>query len=232
MADGHHLFSYLNFVMLFNCPLCLHEKSEFYHQDKQRDYYQCPVCLLVFVPPVHHPSSTREFREYELHENNTDDPGYRRFLSKAATPLLQHLVSPSQGLDFGCGPSPVLAQMLEDKGHSVAVYDPFFFPDNKVLTGAYDFITCTEAIEHFHLPHRELVLLDKLLKPGGWLCIMTKRVLDKARFTNWHYKNDLTHVSFFSDETFRYIGEKYNYTVHLVASDVVLMHKQSYNTRS
>ncbi len=232
MANGHHLFSYLKFAMLVNCPLCLHDKPVFYHQDKQRDYYQCPVCALVFVPPAQHPSRKRELGEYALHENHINDPGYRRFLSKAALPLLERVTSPSMGLDFGCGPAPVLAKMLEDEGHTMSVYDPFFHPDNSALASTYDFITCTEAIEHFHTPHQELMLLDSLLRPDGWLCIMTKRVIDKARFASWHYKNDPTHVSFFSDETFRFLGEKYKYAVHLVASDVVLMHKQSYNTHS
>ncbi|MBD3585825.1 class I SAM-dependent methyltransferase [Salinimonas sp. HHU 13199] len=218
--------------MSLNCPLCLHHEPVFYHQDKQRDYYQCTVCSLVFVPPAHHPSQKRELSEYQLHENDNDDPGYRRFLSKAALPLLQRVTSLSRGLDFGCGPAPVLAQMLLEEGHTMSVYDPFFHPDDSVLAPSYDFITCTEAIEHFHTPYQELMLLDSLLKQGGWLCIMTKRVLDKTRFASWHYKNDPTHVSFFSDETFRYLGEKYHYTVHLVASDVVLMHKQSYNSHS
>ncbi|WP_232365042.1 methyltransferase domain-containing protein [Salinimonas marina] len=124
----------------------------------------------------------------------------------------------------------MLAGILEAAGHHVQLYDPFFYPDTKVLNQRYHFITCTEAIEHFHSPATELARLDACLENAGWLCVMTKRVISAERFANWHYKNDPTHVSFFSDETFYYIGRKYGYKVHLVSADVVLMHKQSYTT--
>lgn len=211
------------------CPLCHHPDSHFYHQDRRRTYQQCPRCDLVFVPPAQLPDRTTEQHEYSLHQNTLDDPGYQRFLDKAASPLLPHLAPASSGLDFGCGPAPLLAQMLTAHGHSMAVYDPLYFDRPEALQRTYDFITCTEAIEHFHFPATEWQRLDELLKPGGWLCIMTKRVLDKQRFAHWHYKNDPTHVCFFSDHTFTFLGQVHGYKVHLVAADVVLMHKQSYN---
>jgi len=54
---------------------------------------------------------------------------------------------------------------------------------------------------------------------------MTKRVLDKARFENWHYKNDITHVSFFSEATFRFLGQRDGLDVAFPADDVVLLKK-------
>ncbi|WP_143711219.1 methyltransferase domain-containing protein [Shewanella piezotolerans] len=58
----------------------------------------------------------------------------------------------------------------------------------------------------------QLVLLrklDSLLKPGATLVVMTKRVIDKAAFTQWHYKRDLTHICFYSIETFKWIADNY-----------------------
>ena len=211
------------------CPLCSAPTPAFYHSDKRREYVQCAQCHLVFVPPAYLPDVHTEKNEYLLHENSYEDRGYRQFLAKAADPLCQHIAPPAAGLDYGCGPTPVLAKMLTAKGHQMQVYDPYFHPDKTPLQQQYDFITCTEAIEHFHSPAKELAILDSCLKKGGWLCVMTKRVLSQARFAQWHYKNDMTHVSFFSDETFYYIGRNYGYTVHLISADVVLMHKQSYN---
>ena len=34
------------------------------------------------------------------------------------------------------------------------------------------------------------------LKPRGFFAIMTKRVRDQAAFSQWHYKNDPTHIGF------------------------------------
>ncbi|WP_320411955.1 class I SAM-dependent methyltransferase [Alteromonas aquimaris] len=171
------------------------------------------------------PSTSTELNEYNLHENNSDDSGYRQFLSRLAVPLLKILPPQQCGLDFGCGPSPVLADMVAEAGHQVALYDPFFQPDKSVLADKYDFIMCTEAIEHFHHPQRELMLFSQLIKKDGWLAIMTKRVLSKTRFANWHYKNDPTHVSFFSDTTFEFIASQYGYTLEFAGADVVLMQK-------
>ncbi len=211
------------------CPLCLSKQIDFYHKDKMRTYWQCQDCDLVFVAHSDLPSRERELKEYQLHQNSSDDDGYRAFLSRLAEPLTARLPPAQKGLDFGCGPSPVLASMLKQAGHLVALYDPFFHPNQAILNERYDFISCTEAIEHFHYPHTELRLWDSMLKENGWLAVMTKRVINKTRFTNWHYKNDQTHVSFFSDKTFTYIGREWGYQVDIISPDVVLLQKVSQN---
>jgi 2-polyprenyl-3-methyl-5-hydroxy-6-metoxy-1,4-benzoquinol methylase len=47
------------------------------------------------------------------------------------------------------------------------LFDPLFFPDPEPLGDLYDFITCTETIEHFHRPAEEFARLDRMLRPGG-----------------------------------------------------------------
>lgn len=209
-----------------SCPLCHYNRIRFYHQDKKRDYHQCDQCRLVFVLPECFLTREQEKAEYLLHENHAEDLGYRQFLSRLCTPLLSVLPQAQSGLDFGCGPSPVLADMLETHGMKMSIFDPFFFPDSSVLDTSYDFVTCTEAIEHFHQPAEELKQLSALLKPGGLLAIMTKRVISQQRFASWHYKNDPTHVCFFSEETFHFIARTFGFTVSFPAADVVFMQKE------
>ena len=214
-----------------SCPLCQSANtSSHYHTDKKREYLQCCECDLVYVSPKYLPSKEIEKQEYDLHENSFEDEGYRKFLGKVLTPLSPFIKATNapalSGLDFGCGPAPVLASMLSDEGVNMSTYDPFYAPTLKVLERSYDIVTCTEAIEHFHTPHVEWALFNKLVAPGGVLAIMTKRVLDKARFANWHYKNDITHVSFFSEKTFHYLAQKDGYDVSFPANDVVLLKKR------
>lgn len=57
-------------------------------------------------------------------------------------------------------------------------------------------MTATEVIEHLHDPHRVWQQWLNLVKPGGWIGLMTKMVKDLDAFAGWHYKNDLTHVIF------------------------------------
>ena len=157
------------------CPLCDAIGAREYHADERRPYLRCPRCRLVFVPPRYHLDRNAEKAEYDLHQNAIDDPGYRNFLSRLAEPLAQRLAAGSQGLDFGCGPAPALATLLQQRGLELTLYDSFFHPDARALERDYDFICATEVVEHLRDPRKEFSDLFGMLKSGGWLGIMTNR---------------------------------------------------------
>lgn len=208
------------------CPLCSANKEQIrhYYSDKKREYFQCQRCQLVFVAAQYLPDAKTELAEYQLHENHLEDEGYLRFLQRLATPLCEYIGEQKlSGLDYGCGPTPALAHLLSQAGHTMAVYDPFFANDEKVLNAQYDFISCSEAIEHFHTPAMEWQKWQSLLKPNGILAIMTKRVISVEKFANWHYKNDQTHVSFFSEATFEYLAQQGGYEVSFPTQDVAIL---------
>ncbi len=183
---------------------------------------------MVFVPKAERLSAADEKAIYDLHENSLDDQGYGRFLSRAMSPLLTHLapLAGKTGLDFGAGPAPLLAKMLEQEGATMAIFDAFYANNPDVLTKQYDFITCTEVIEHLHHPKTVLEQLFAMLKPGAGLVIMTKLVIDQTRFATWHYKNDLTHVCFFSRATFAYIAKQFQCDVQFYGQDVMFLQMQ------
>ena len=209
-----------------HCPLCTDADISAYVADKRRHYLYCDVCGLVFVPPVFFLQPQAERAIYDLHQNEITDPGYRAFLSRLAVPLLQRIAPGARGLDFGCGPGPALAQMLMQGGAGhVALYDSFYAPDERVLEGPYDFICATEVVEHLHQPGRELDRLWSLLQPGGWLALMTKLVLSKAAFAHWHYKNDPTHVCFFSAKTWQWWAQQHGASVEIIGADVILLRR-------
>ncbi len=207
------------------CPLCRTEKVREYSQDKRRNYYQCQICSLVFVPFRQFLSAEDEKKRYDLHQNSPQDVNYRRFLSRLFFPLQQHLTPGSQGLDFGSGPEPTLSRMFVDAGHTMTLFDYFYEPVPAVLEQQYDFITATEVVEHLHDPQKELERLWTCLKPGGWLGIMTNLSVDRDAFTQWYYKNDLTHVCFFSRTTFAWLALQWHAEVIFADSDVALFHK-------
>ncbi|MBT5004776.1 MAG: class I SAM-dependent methyltransferase [Porticoccaceae bacterium] len=210
---------------LESCPLCANTVVATYYQDKTRSYLCCSQCQLVFVPRAFHFSSTAEQAVYDQHQNNPNDQGYRKFLSRLADPLLEKLAPNSFGLDFGSGPGPTLSLMLEEKGHKVNIYDPFYAPDRRALAGHYDFITSTEVVEHLAAPGKELNRLWGLLKHGGYLGLMTKQVADRESFDRWHYKNDPTHISFFSQQSFEYLGATWGSAPVFIGADVILFRK-------
>ena len=210
-----------------DCPLCREVTPEPFHDDGRRSYLRCVTCRLVFVPESEHLSAAAERAVYELHRNGPDDPGYRRFLSRLFEPLRGRLPVDAAGLDFGCGPGPTLSHMFAETGSPMALYDPFFAPDRAVLDDCYDFITLSEVAEHLSQPGAEFKHLWSRLRPGGWLGIMTKRVLDAEAFARWHYKNDPTHICFFADETFSFLAAHWQTTAEFCGKDVVLLQKPS-----
>lgn len=210
------------------CPLCTTlAGSDLFHKDRNRWYYRCRNCNLIHVPPSQYLSRQAEYAEYNKHQNSEDDDGYRVFLSRLFTPLNERLSPESFGLDFGCGPGPTLSALFEEAGHRMNLYDPFFAVEKEALNNFYDFITASEVVEHLHHPAKELEHLWSILKPGGWLGIMTKLALDKSAFAKWHYKNDLTHVCFFSSATMRWLAEKWQAKQLQIGKDVTLFQKPS-----
>jgi len=209
------------------CPLCRSDEVRSYCRDRRRDYYRCPVCCLVFVPPWQFLSAEEEKKRYDLHRNSPEDPGYRRFLSRMFIPLQQWLATGSDGLDFGSGPEPMLSRMFEEEGHSMTLFDHFYEHAPAALERPYDFITATEVVEHLHHPNRELERLWACLKEGGWLGIMTSHAVPQEAFPRWHYKNDPTHVCFFSPQTFAWLALQWNAELTFADRDVVFFRKRS-----
>lgn len=209
------------------CPLCDGIGAIDFHIDLRRPYLQCGNCLLVFVPPGYHLDAAAEKAEYDLHQNRVDDPRYRRFLARLAEPLAARLPPGASGLDFGCGPGPALATMLRERGFRVALYDPFYHPDPAALRGPLDFICATEVVEHLARPGAELARLWQLLRPCGWLGVMTKLVLDREAFSRWHYKNDPSHICFFSEDTWRWWAGQRGAGLELIGADVILLQKST-----
>jgi 2-polyprenyl-3-methyl-5-hydroxy-6-metoxy-1,4-benzoquinol methylase len=176
----------------------------------------------VSVPASQHLNHQQEKAIYDLHRNHAADPGYRKFLSRLTTALLPLLSPAASGLDFGCGPGPVLAAMLNEAGHDMQVYDPLYAPIPDRLNRCYDFVTCSEVVEHFRQPDHEFALLFSLLNPGGHLAIMTKRVLSANAFSHWHYKQDQTHINFYSEASLQWLAEHYQCRIVFVDRDVVI----------
>ena len=134
------------------CPVCEEAETRFFADVDGCEYRRCERCAATFLSPAQLPGPTEEKREYDKHRNDVDDPGYRRFLARLADPLIDRLAPSSEGLDYGCGPGPALAAMLEEAGHRVRLFDPIYQADDAALAQSYDFITCTEVVEHMHRP--------------------------------------------------------------------------------
>jgi hypothetical protein len=210
-----------------NCIVCNHEASKSFQTSDTRTYWECKYCLAKFLDPSLYIESSIEKKRYLEHDNRVDDEAYRSFLSRLANPLQNKISVGDKGLDFGCGHGPALADMLQIDGFQVDLYDPFFFPDKKIFSKKYNFITCTETAEHFHNPYQEFNTLDNLLVPGGWLGIMTCFLTTDEAFESWYYRRDPTHVTFYCEKTFEVIASQRNWHYEIASKDIVLLQKSN-----
>jgi SAM-dependent methyltransferase len=167
----------------------------------------CPACRLIFVDPREHLPLEQERTRYQLHQNSGADAGYVRFLEQVLQPLLPRLTPAMRGLDYGCGPHPVLVQLLRQRGLHCEGYDPLFA--DHPLQPPYDFILSTECFEHFRTPQRDIARICALLVPGGWLGIMTELWTSLDRFATWAYTRDRTHVVFYHLHTLHWIAARF-----------------------
>lgn len=208
------------------CPLCEVVNSVFFFEDSVRPYYQCNECLLVFVPSKFHLSHDAEKAIYDHHQNSPDDARYRTFLRRLFDPMQRRIAPGSQGLDFGSGPGPTLSVMFAEAGHSMEIYDPFYSPSTTPLAQQYDFISCSEVAEHLRTPRTELTQIWSCLREGGTLGIMTQWAPGQEQFKTWHYKNDPTHVAYFSKPTFEWLAKQWSAELTTFGSDVAIFSKR------
>ncbi len=209
-----------------NCGLCGHEAST--HQVvATKKYFNCEHCSLVFLDPQSYLSSNDERAQYELHQNNSFDLNYRKFLHPAFEAVLKYSLAGGCGLDFGCGPGPTLSVMLEEAGFKMNIFDKFFFPDQRVLAESYDFVTCTEVIEHVAELESFLQKIMSLMHPGGLMVVMTRILQDETDFATWHYRIDPTHISFLRPQTVQFIAQRFELDLlHLTGQLFVLKKRQ------
>lgn len=167
-------------------------------------------------------SQQREIDRYTEHNNDVDDLGYQKFVQPIVTSVLSDFTTESKGLDFGCGTGPVITKLLRDKNFEIQTFDPFFDNNLEALKTTYDYIVCCEVIEHFHHPLKEFKLLKSLLKPQGKLYCMTDVYHENIDFKNWYYKNDETHVIFYSENSFNRLSKALNFEKVIVNDRLII----------
>jgi SAM-dependent methyltransferase len=194
-----------------DCLLC-HSPSEVSAKHRDRDVYRCAECGLAFLDPRHHVTDADARAEYLLHDNTMECKGYVRMFEKKIATLEEHCTGISSVLDYGCGPGPVLVELLRRGGYDAYGYDPMFCPDAD-LTRTYDCVISTEVFEHFMDPAAEFPKVHRLVTPGGILAIMTLHHDATTDLSTWWYVDIPSHVVFYASKTFEWIASRYGYNV-------------------
>ena len=208
------------------CTVCKNNKIEFFLNIENLDYWQCKLCKATMLNPIHYISSNKEKKHYLKHNNEIDDTRYRDFLTNLIEPLKDKICVNDIGLDYGCGYAPALADILKKDGFNIELYDPFFFKNENIFFRKFNFITCSEVVEHFFKPYEEFNMIDTLLTSNSWFAIMTSFMTEDYLFKNWHYRRDPTHVVFYKKRTFKIIANQRNWKINFPSKNIVLFNKK------
>ena len=195
------------------CPLC-NEPSGLFHSFQrktggERSFSLCRHCSFVFQNEATLPGAGEERERYELHRNDPDDKGYLNWLEGFVKAAVTPWYTGGRILDYGSGPRPVLSELLSSRGLPVSSYDPYFaplWPED----GPFSMILLCEVLEHVHNPLNDFRRLCSSAGEGAVLSVMTQFLpsLDAGDFKSWWYKEDPTHIRFFTPESLEMLGEK------------------------
>lgn len=142
-------------------------------------------------------------------------------------PTIDRLTIGDMGLDYGAGPGPALAIMMREEGFGMEIYDPNFHPSGTLLQNTYDFVTCSETVEHFSSPRVEFDRFQSILRPGGLLAIMTGMLDNWTGFPEWYYHRDPTHIAFYSEKTMMWIAADYCWSLEMPDPNIALFRKSA-----
>ncbi len=185
------------------CLICHAGTDCFVDAALEIESYCCPHCGTIFKDPQIHQTFSLQKQRYDLHENDPSDEGYRHYFQHFLDWVLPQVGGSGSALDFGCGSSTLLADMLTGKGWESTAYDPIYHPEKGYRNTVYDLITVVEVFEHLHDPDATFGMLVGLLKKEGYLAIRTEFVPGSTEvYLHWYYRQDPTHVVFFSPGAF------------------------------
>lgn len=206
-------------MKLEECMICGSGEKEIETWQTEQTYYYCRQCQFIKIDDDMLLSENEEKTRYCLHENSLENEGYvslfRHFIEKCITPYRGLLTT---ALDFGCGPGPVLAQLLREEGLHVDIYDIHFYSERVYGQRKYDLVTATEVFEHLKDPLQTLGLLKEHLTMNGMIAIMTLfHPNDEDAFNQWHYRREDTHISFFTQKTFKILAKMVD--MHCIIAD-------------
>ena len=178
---------------------------------KDKKYHFCSNCNSVFLDSEFYLTSENQKDRYLLHNNTLEDAGYKKYLEKFFDEVISFAKSKNHTyLDYGSGPNPCLVELVKQKYsdfEQIDAWDLFFTKDFTPKEDFYSLITCLEVAEHFENPIESFLHIKSLLKKDGLLAVQTQIFYPEddfektsKKFATWWYKEDTTHVTFYSKE--------------------------------
>ncbi len=230
------------------CPFC--GNSNIIEFVNIRRFLYCSVsgeqgCGGFFVHKESFDCESKQRERYLLHSNElgprSDANGYRAYLNKFLETVFSY-ERETQGafnikklFDYGSGPYPALVELLNEQNQKFAFvddvkikhWDPFFYPSGTFFEGGADIVFCLEVVEHFEKPQEGFDGLAKAAAKNGLIAIKTQIAPQSIdEFNKWWYKEDSTHVSFYSHISIEECAKKAGLLFEAEKDKVIFLRKQ------
>jgi len=174
-------------------------------------YFECSRCRFIMKSPHIFADFEKQKMRYDLHENSEGDIGYQNYFKRFLDFVLPQIDEAKRALDFGCGASTLLSQMIERYDIECDYYDPIYYPSESFKSKRYDLIVSVEVFEHLHNPKEVFEMLIDRLNPNGYLAIQTQfHPNSREKFLKWYYHLDPTHIIFFTPKTLETLADMYS----------------------
>lgn len=222
------------------CRVCGQAAGFFVENFKNRTFYQCPECWLIFEPESEKTISAEDKKKHLLDQwGSSPQGGYPECHPMALWLMASCGKNKMDALDFGCGYGGLIRH-LRDNGVTAIGVDrapvendlkPFVFPSLEELpVKRFDAITMVEVIKRLHDPVKTLTELAAMLADDGFFFIttaLTNRSLTSLRtFPYWTYQEDAAHVSFYHERTFETIARKLAMDLKIISDDRIVLDKR------
>lgn len=210
------------------CKICGSKTELVFDRQFEIDYFHCKKCDFLFMDESCIVPPDKEKSLYCNHNNSFENKGYVNMFREFIETFIIHFdFGIKTALDFGSGPGPVLAALLEEKGFDVDIYDLYFSPERIFQNKTYDLITCTEVLEHLNQPLETLKLFQQHLNQNGILAVTTMfHPGIGEEFQSWWYRRDRTHICFYTPKTLRYISDVLGFEILMIGDKKTCIFKK------
>jgi SAM-dependent methyltransferase len=210
------------------CRICRSTANLFLRAS--RTFHICPACALIFTDDI--PAKSIEVAHYKA-QWQQPDPEFWKGQADVLLSVVEKYRRPEHILDFGSGRGD-LARELERRGLRTTPVEPMVHGHLKDqrYPQPFDVIFATEVIEHLADVWTELRQLERVLAPGGIIVfstLLTNTFINRPDaaefFAGWWYKDDPTHLNFFSNRTLGKIAEMGPYDIDILGEKIFVLRK-------